>query len=641
MKRLTLAFLLLATPCLAHDPQPGKTTKAELLQAVDALRLQVQNLPDDGPVVPPPPPHDDNQHPPADTYQTVQIPGEGWKIATHAGLIPDLSANPTHTLASGDFPIDLPVDARVLIPTGVTVTLHSVIDQRIESIANKGTLKFSRLSNTKLRVGTILNYPGSVYDQGDDEDPVEASSEILFDGTLPASDPEQITVGLISFGGKTTVCGKFIDGTSTTELAAPVAAGSKVITVKASKGWKVGDELLLHDDRDVIDPARLNTTMERATIAAIGSTGITLAKPLAYAHSGDVDHLTRNIVFRNAPGTRAHTILMGQTDAHLCCARFNLSGRTRSPVILDDTLRNPDNSVLHTGTNQRGRYPVHAHHLQLPFAFDHLVIDADQPDAKWGLSHHTGHGSVTNCVATGFYGAGIVGESGPETGLHAGNSVSRYMRESAEADYRRFGVLDAAGKLVDDRGFYGAGFWYRGPFVRIEDCKFNGWAVDGFAWDTEVDSAAPVQHPLTTLAPIDGRPPEQVGAFDLEISDSMPIKRCTVKQVMLGDGGGIVFWGRGGLNTIEGCRVRRQNYFGGVPFLSYHSCGPTTTRVLIKDSRAEISPVIGGRWVFNQTDGMLELAIENLTQTGYVGPVVEPRFLEGIGKATLDGKSLK
>lgn len=645
---LVATALLLTAPCLAHDPVPGKTTKAELLQAVDALKVQIQNLPDEGPVVPPPPPHDDNQHPP------VQIPGEGWKIATHAGLIPDLSANPTHTLHSGDFPIDLPADARVLIPAGAAVTLHSSLDQRIESIAVKGTLIFSRTANTKLRVGTILCYPGSVFDQGTVDDPIVAKSHILFDGSVPATDPEQITVGLIAFGGSTpckiSIQGEFA-GTATTELFAPIAAGATTITVKDATGWKVGDRIILHDSQDVIDPARFYTTAERRTITEVRVTTSTVAgssrtivldQPLQYAHDGDVDHLSRNIVYSQTPETRAHTIAMGACDVRMASAEVLLSGRSQAPQPIDDTVRKPDNSVLHLGTNQRGRYAVHMHHVSRPFAIDRLVIETPVPHSRWALSHHTGHGTVTNCIANNFYGAGIVGEAGTETGLHKGNSIMRQLLPGSTSlqggpDYPRFNSRDAAGRLMEDRGHGGYGAWYRGPFIAVEDCKFNGWAIEGFSWNLEADFHGPLPQ-MFTLRPIEGRDPAQVGTFDFEVTDTVPVKRCKATMAMLsGESGGMTFWGTGGLNTIDSCFVKKQNYFGGTAWGCLHNNG---CRAIIKNCRTVVSPVVNSAYRFQQSDGMQALTIDGLTDSGYVGTaLISPQHLQSItaGGYTVNG----
>lgn len=630
------------------------TVKADLLTAANALLLQIQGLPDDvvNPPPPPPPPPDDHHDVPGGDVMRLVIPGEGPKVMTHAGLLPDFSVDPTHTLASGSFPTNLPPDARVLIPAGVTVIVQDVIDTRIESIANLGTLSFARDRDTRLRVGTIQNFPGSTYDQGDEDDPIKAKCEIIFDGQVDQTkDPEQISVGLISFGGLTTICGDFADGTSTTKLDASVAAGAITVTVESATGWKVGDELQFSDDQSVIDIGSSGQFQdERRKISAIAGISITLDNPLQFEHGpspegcgGNVDHITRHIVYSQAPGTRAHTIVIGDTHAHICCARFNLSGRTRTGqnVIVDDTIRNPDNSILHLGTNQRARYAVHAHHLMMPFHFDRLVIDAQHYDAKWGLSHHTGHGDVTNCNVYGFFGAGIVGEAGSETGSHTGNSITRKLwNNRAGEDYKNFEMKDVLGRFVDDRGRDGYGMWWRGPFIVAENNKVHGWVAEAYSWDTEPNLQDPAAN-IMTLTAIEGRDPSQVGTFDLERQDTPPFVNNEANVAVIGLAA-IAYWGTGGQNTVDGCLVRKQNYFDGQAIAQFHNSNDQglTARLLVKNTKIATHPG-GARYPFIQSDGLGVLEIQNLTNNGFYPALMEQKYLDNVQSVIVDGVKLK
>ncbi len=628
------------------------TTKSDLLSAANALLLLIQGLPDDvvDPPPPPPPPPDDHHDVPGGEVMRLVIPGEGPKVMTHAGLLPDFSVDPTLTLKSGSFPTDIPVDARVLIPAGVTVMVQDVIDTRIESIANLGTLSFARDRDTRLRVGTIQNFPGAVYDQGDEDDPIRAKCEIVFDGVLdPTKDPEQISVGLISFGGLTSICGDFAEGTSTTKLVMPIAAGGVTVQVESTKGWKVGDELQFSDDNPIIDIGSGTPQDERRKIAAIAGIFVTLDAPLTYTHGqspegcgGTVDHLTRHIVYSQAAGTRAHTILMGETHAHVCCARFNISGRTRAlaGVFVNDTIRNPDNSILVTGKNQRGRYAVHAHHLTIPFHFDRLVIDSQHSDAKWGLSHHNNHGDVTNCNVYGFFGAGIVGEMGSETGEHSGNSITRKSwNNRAGEDYKQFGQVDALGRLNDDRGRDGYGMWWRGPFVKAENNKVHGWVAEAYSWDVEPDLANPALNVLT-LPAIEGRDPSQVGKFDLERQDTAPFANNEANVAIIGLCC-IGYWGTGGQNTVDNCRLRKQNWFDGNAVAQFHNSNDQglTAKLLVKDTKIATHPG-GARFAFIESDGLGELRIENLTNNGFYD-LMEQKYLDGVQSVIVDGVVIK
>lgn len=572
------AFLLLCSVVWAAPPTEGELLdllnafdartaelpdgqpKTDITTASVALRTAIQGLPDD----PPPEP----------LWTTIDLP-EGRKIVTHLGLIPDLSADVTHTLTSGPFPQDLPVDARVLIPAGVTVEIDAAINNRVESIAVQGTLKFSRAVPTHLRVGTILVYPAGKYDHGNETSPIQVSSTVIFDGHVnTAFDPEQITNGLIAFGGEVSICGDFITGTASTELAAPVAAGGTTFTVQDANGWNVGDEILLVDSQKTVDPSKYKSQRETRYITGLDLNQVTVFPALTYQHDGIVDDITRNVRYDSATeGDRGHVILMAHTHAHVCCCRLDNLGRT-STSLLNDTIRNPDRTVLQLGTNQRGRYPLHAHHLTVPHTFDRVVtFNTPAQNVKWAITHHNSHGTISNCITIDAAGAGIVGEAGTETGLHIGNSVHHGATFSAgqqPADYLRFQEKDVLGRFVDDRGFSGFGYWYRGPFIEVKDCKASGRFVEAFSWDVESGGMTNT----FTLPAIEGRPPELIGVpFDLATTPLRSVDGCYGDVV----GNFLGIWGGNEVDyVLRNIRMFHQSYFSGGVALLHNGGGSLT-----------------------------------------------------------------
>ena len=149
-----------------------------------------------------------------------------------------------------------------------------------------------------------------------------------------------------------------------------------------------------------------------------------------------------NVVFRseNPDGVRGHLLLHGRSDIDIRSAEFQSLGRT------DINDLGP--------TNQKGRYPVHAHHLIGPrdvpengyqFTLIGNTVDfgeenrqADQ-DRKWGISIHGSHyGLIERNVVDYASGAGIVTESGEEMGNRfSKNFVVRVINGNGEREEDR------------------------------------------------------------------------------------------------------------------------------------------------------------------------------------------------------------
>ena len=209
----------------------------------------------------------------------------------------------------------------------------------------------------------------------------------------------------------------------------------------------------------------------RVTISAINGTQVELSKPLDFAHPSISDlksvvvlrprvaNLTRNIVIRseNPDGTPGHTADVGQHASW--DNRYNrLIGLGRTRILpFDDTNGN------HIGTNQRGKYAEHHHHVQsAPTSADVGNVYMGHRKGKWGLVVHvTSDTLVERNIALDFPGAGFVTEDGYE--------VRNTFRQNLAA-YTTGKARDGEGHILDSQqnvarncpGCEGMGFWFRG-----------------------------------------------------------------------------------------------------------------------------------------------------------------------------------
>lgn len=286
------------------------------------------------------------------------------------------------------------------------------------------------------------------------------------------ADPEQLSHGLIC-RGRLRVTGQA--KTAHAEMAEAAAGERQLSLTEAPEGWAFGDKLYIPDTRQPIDsrnPASGALHHETRTIAAIDGRRITLDRPLAYAHSAcrtpagtivgqpRVANLSRSIVFRSAnpSGVRGHIYLTERADIHIRHAAFLDLGRTTG-APLDSTILDARGQATRIGTNQKGRYALHLHHLMGPmtpagpqYTIDGNVIMSDNPLSRWGITVHQSHyGLVKDNVVICCAGAGIVTEDGPETGnTIEGNYVAHVTGE---------GRPDARATEV---GFEGSAYWFRG-----------------------------------------------------------------------------------------------------------------------------------------------------------------------------------
>ncbi|MBX9788873.1 MAG: G8 domain-containing protein [Pirellulales bacterium] len=495
-------------------------------------------------------------------------------VGNHAGggdWIPDVAAQPTFVAPQGttrwsQWASQLKDGDIVLIPSGAHVIYDANSPTILKAIGVAGTLEFDASQSTSLRVGTILVYPTGHFLIGERElddgartlVAAERAAGVLttidFVGRVNLTeDPGQMTIGLLAAGGVVHVRGaEVVDPYA--RLAARAEAGASELVFSAPVAWQAGDYIILADTQVGAIVGQATLQNETVAVLAVDGNVVTLVKPLAYAHEGYVARLGRSVVLQSnematgevvgAPAdamSRAHMLFTGDADVVIQGAALVDLGRTMA-AALDDTPRDAQGRVQLNadgtpdyGTNQRGRYPLHAHHLEKSFLFADNLIDGG---LKWGITIHQTDGVIRQNVVLHVDGAGIAAENGTETGLVEGNLVI--------GDGRGSGVLDVtivnarpAERAADSFGHGGYGYWFASPLMTVRDNIAAGqFRIEAFNYFLFGKAGLKVNE-------VEGRNPEYVEGINPSVlagqafnPTNQPILKFTgnVADLALGDG---------------------------------------------------------------------------------------------------------
>ena len=368
-------------------------------------------------------------------------------------------------------------NTRVIVDGKVEIRTEQAIARSI-GVYPGGTLSFAQNTNTRLATADLLVFEGGTLHVGTPDAPINGNvqAEIIFrDISFDANDPTQILRGLVAPGGTVRVSGSPLGDNYLRTSVEPVA-GSTTITTSTSltaAGWRVGDSVVIPTSRQCVTAAgeTCESETEDRIVTAISDNTATLNAPLSFDHPGarDIDgqvdflpyviNTTRNVIFRseNPQGLRAHMLFHGRVDVDIRYAEIVDLGRT---------------TIADLGANnQKGRYPLHAHHLIGPvspqanghqFTLIGNNIDFGEEnvsrDHKWGISIHGSHyGLIERNVVDHASGAAIVTESGSEAG--------NVLRENFAVR-----VVGGNGERLEDidpfdgtkSGRAGVGFWFNG-----------------------------------------------------------------------------------------------------------------------------------------------------------------------------------
>jgi len=372
----------------------------------------------------------------------------------------------------------------VRIDPGVTITVDGTTED-IKTLDVAGTLTFATDTDSDLRVETIVTRPDSTTHIGTESSPIQQGSEarITFvhheDISEKDNDPERVSKGLLTMG-ELEIHGA--EKTSWDGLASAPTAGDTTIELSsAPTNWTEGDELVIPG----LDP-HTNEDEER-TIASVSGSTVELDAALEHDHvppenNLDVElrayalNLTRNVVLESEVqetdpdrekriNRQGHMMVM-QPAQSLHNFRTIHLGRTNKKFKIDNPRHGSETSDGDE-PNPQARYAVHTHMTGLdaePHDFSGVVA---QNSPGWGIVNHHSHANVRDSITYQVYGAGFVGESGPERGTFERCFA---LRSRGSPNNRRL----ADRETHPEFGHEGNGFWFQGPGIAMEDCVAAG-----------------------------------------------------------------------------------------------------------------------------------------------------------------------
>lgn len=302
-------------------------------------------------------------------------------------------------------------------------------------------------------------------------------------------DPEQLSLGIVVMG-ELEIIGQ--EKTNMIKLGADALINQSLVELSSlPTGWEIGDSLVITRGGN---SGALANGEDLVAIQSITGTTITCTGNLTKNHEGRaqdnlhcyVGNLSRNIRFRSTVSSvihqRGHLMAMhNPTNIQIKNAAFVDMGRTDKSKLLNDFLwanwvepkvfnskisaLGQECSELQQApvadiTNTRGRYSIHLHRTGAYNGANivHVTGNVVWGNPGWGITHHDSHADVSDNVVYDVTGAGIVSESGSETGFWDNNLVVDVKAGHTTSPY-------PAALFYDDYLFSGQGLGMKGRAV--------------------------------------------------------------------------------------------------------------------------------------------------------------------------------
>jgi hypothetical protein len=368
-------------------------------------------------------------------------------------------------------------DANVLVPHGKTVTVDRIFAVALRTVRVDGKLAFAPDRDTSLLVDTMVVAPGGQLVIGTAAAPIarDKRARLLFadPGAIDSTwDPNLLSRGLISHGQVSMVGAEV---TPHVALArAPRKGDTRLVLARAPVNWKKGDRLILTGT--VLAQSKGGPTQdEELTILDIADAVVTV-RPLDFDHtipadglSAYVGNLSRNISIesqnRNPDelARHGHVMFMHSPKVNIAYAAFYDLGRTDKRIAVNDPrLDDKKMLVRGSGTNPRGRYPVHFHRTGADIRSPAIPVKGSVVvnSPGWGFVNHSSHVDFEDNVAYNVHGAAFVTEAGDEIGSFRRNLAVRSAGSGQDS---------VARSDIQDFGHEGNGFWLQGGGVAVED----------------------------------------------------------------------------------------------------------------------------------------------------------------------------
>lgn len=372
-------------------------------------------------------------------------------------------------------------DARVLVPTGVTVEYGDVRDARLFTVRVDGHLRFATDTDSRMVVDTLVVADSGRLTIGTAGAPVQpgVSVDIVIAGNGAIDthwDPMLLSRGLVS-SGAVEIHGAEKD--SHLKVAVDPLAGDAALTLAAApEGWRPGDTIVIagtnHEGYkwdNAIRAVRYHEPEDEVrTIVKIEGSTVFLDRPLVHDHETpradlktSVANYTRSVTIATedpavtAASERGHVMFMHSDAVDVRYAAFHELGRTDKSVPSVDVA-----DVMHveSDTNVRGRYAFHLHRTGADDP-DHPAIvigNAVYGSPGWGFVHHDSNALLHANASYDTFGAGFVAETG--------NEIGRWSDNIAIDAQGAPGLPKNAGNIATfDIARTGSGFWFQGRLV--------------------------------------------------------------------------------------------------------------------------------------------------------------------------------
>jgi hypothetical protein len=381
--------------------------------------------------------------------------------------------------------------ARIWILPGVKVVVENQSSPAFETIRVTGELAFNPDATTRLTVHTIVVDPMGKFTMGTAERPIQRGKTAMlrFRTERPfdrEKDPLALGLGLIAHG-TTQIFGSPV--MPYVALETQPRRGDTQLHTAQPVDWKVGDEIVVMSTRYCGNPCLPQEEARTIQAISIDRRNLTLSLALEFDHrlasasevSAEyggtpplpntmrvfVANTTRNAKLSSVeiePDRRGHFMQMHKGGARIHFAEFRGLGRSQKAIPVDDPqLDEHGRLIAGTGTNPRGRYPVHFHHNGIDIQGTPSDVNGISivGSPGWGLVNHESFVHVRNSVSYDVVGAHYVAESGTEIGSFIGNVAMKAIGTGKQDRY-------VMRREILDFGVVGHGFWLHsaGPEVR-------------------------------------------------------------------------------------------------------------------------------------------------------------------------------
>lgn len=384
-------------------------------------------------------------------------------------------------------------DARVIIPSGLVVTVDQQLGSDLFWIRVDGTLKFASNVNTSLTADSVFVNHGGRLEMGSAQSPIQAdkTAELIIKARQGnpidhSWDPLEFSRGVIA---ESPIEIHGAPKTSWTSITAIPDQGATTLSLDdAPSGWRVGDRIVL--------TAPVYDEDETFLISGINGTKVTLDRSVTYARvlpkNGLVLHvanLTRNAQITSADAGSAklqgHVMLM-QGGHEIRYAGFYDLGRTivrpvSDPIIVNgvrDPSLMPDCGL--TEENVRGRYSVHFHMAgpasERSEVEGNVVSVGRGSGLKVGYINHSSNVVFERNVSYQIDGAHFMTEEGDEVGkfvenlaIHSEGSGFKKDMLQDEPSCNKAKYPEIFNRHRVDVGHRGHGFWVHAGGVDVVD----------------------------------------------------------------------------------------------------------------------------------------------------------------------------